>query len=52
MTWIKGAHPVIKGKTSLDGPEEWQTVTDENKAAMRYCAAGDDEAVNRQNVDL
>ena len=35
-TWIKGAHPVMKGKTSLDGPDEWQTVTDENKAQMRF----------------
>lgn len=30
------AHPVIKGKTSLDGPDEWLTVTDENKAEMRF----------------
>ena len=36
MTWIKGAHPVIKGKASLGGAGEWQTVTDENKASMRF----------------
>lgn len=36
MTWIKGAHPVIKGKVSLNGSEEWQMVTDENKAQMRF----------------
>jgi len=33
---VEGAHPVIKGKASLGGSEEWQTVTDENKAAMRF----------------
>ena len=33
---VKGAHPVIKGKASLNGAGEWQTVTDENKAAMRF----------------
>ena len=25
---VEGAHPVIKGKASLNGSEEWQTVTD------------------------
>ena len=33
---VEGAHPVIKGKASLNGSEEWQTVTDENKAEMRF----------------
>lgn len=33
---VEGAHPVIKGKASLGGSEEWQTVTDENKAEMRF----------------
>lgn len=36
MTWIKGAHPVIKGKATLDGAEDWQAVTDENKTAMHF----------------
>lgn len=31
-----GARLVIKGKASLNGSEEWQTVTDENKASMRF----------------
>ena len=31
-----GAHPVIKGKATLDGAGEWQTVTDENKAERRF----------------
>ena len=33
---VEGAHPVIKGKASLNGAGEWQTVTDENKAQMRF----------------
>jgi hypothetical protein len=33
---VEGAHPVIKGKATLGGSEEWQTVTDENKAEMRF----------------
>ena len=33
---VKEALPVIKGKASLGGSEEWQTVTDENKAEMRF----------------
>ncbi len=33
---VEGARPVIKGKASLGGSEEWQTVTDENKAEMRF----------------
>ena len=36
MACIEGARPVIKGKASLDSSEEWQTVTDENKAEMRF----------------
>ena len=31
-----GARLVIKGKGTLDGAGEWQTVTDENKASMRF----------------
>ena len=33
---VEGARPVIKGKASLGGSEEWQTVADENKAQMRF----------------
>ncbi len=33
---VEGAQLAIKGKATLDGSEEWQTVTDENKAAMRF----------------
>lgn len=33
---VEGAKPVIKGKVRLDESEEWQTVTDENKADMRF----------------
>ena len=33
---VEGARLVIKGKTSLGGSEEWQTVTDENKTAMHF----------------
>ena len=33
---VEGARPVIKGKASLNGSEVWQTVTDENKAEMRF----------------
>ena len=33
---VEGARPVIKGKATLDGAGEWQTVTDENKAEMRF----------------
>lgn len=33
---VEGAKPVIKGKVTLEESEEWQTVTDENKAAMRF----------------
>ncbi len=33
---VEGARPVVKGKASLGGSEEWQTVTDENKAEMRF----------------
>ena len=33
---VEGARLVIKGKASLNGSEGWQTVTDENKAEMRF----------------
>jgi hypothetical protein len=32
---VEGATPVLKGRATLDGAE-WQTVTDENKADMRF----------------
>ena len=33
---IQGAMPVLKGKATLEGAGEWQPVTDENKAQMRF----------------
>ena len=33
---VDGAQPVIKGKRTLEGAGEWQTVTEENKADMRF----------------
>jgi hypothetical protein len=33
---VEGAQPVIKGKRTLEGAGEWQTVTEENKADMRF----------------
>ena len=33
---VQGATPVLKGKATLEGTGEWQTVTDENKADMRF----------------
>ena len=33
---VQGATPVLKGKATLEGTGEWQTVTDENKAGMRF----------------
>ena len=33
---VEGARPVIKGKATLAGSDEWQTVTDGNKADMRF----------------
>ena len=33
---VDGAQPVIKGKSTLEGAGEWQTVTEENKADMRF----------------
>lgn len=33
---VQGATPVLKGKSSLEGEGEWQPVTDENKAGMRF----------------
>ena len=33
---IEGAQPVLKGKATLEGAGEWQTVTEENKADMRF----------------
>ena len=32
----KGAQPVLKGRSALDGGGDWQLVTDENKAQMRF----------------
>ncbi len=33
---VEGATPVLKGRATLEGAGEWQTVTDENKADMRF----------------
>ena len=33
---VNGATPVLKGKATLEGEGEWQTVTDENKAQMKF----------------
>ena len=33
---VEGAKPVIKGRATLEGSDEWQTVTDGNKADMRF----------------
>lgn len=33
---VQGAMPVLKGKATMEGTGEWQTVTDENKAEMRF----------------
>lgn len=33
---VPGAQPVLKGKAALDGTGDWQKVTDENKADMRF----------------
>lgn len=33
---VEGAQPVFKGKSALDDAGEWQTLTDENKADMRF----------------
>ena len=33
---VNGAQPVLKGKATLEGAGEWQTVTEENKADMRF----------------
>lgn len=33
---VEGARPVIKGRASLEESDEWQTVTDGNKADMRF----------------
>ena len=33
---VQGATPVLKGKATLEGTGEWQAVTDENKADMRF----------------
>ena len=33
---VEGAKPVIKGRAMLEGSDEWQTVTDGNKADMRF----------------
>ena len=33
---VEGAQPVLKGKATLDGAGEWQTVTEENKSDMRF----------------
>ena len=33
---VDGAQTVIKGKTTLEGAGEWQTVTEENKTDMRF----------------
>ena len=33
---VEGAQPVIKGKRTLEGAGEWQTVTEENKADIRF----------------
>ena len=33
---VEGARPVIKGRATLAGSDEWQTVTDGNKADMRF----------------
>lgn len=33
---VNGAQPVLKGRATLEGAAEWQTVTEENKADMRF----------------
>ena len=33
---IEGARPVIKGRATLEGSDYWQTMTDGNKADMRF----------------
>jgi len=33
---VQGATPMLKGKATLEGEGEWQPVTDENKADMRF----------------
>ena len=33
---VEGAQPVLKGKATLEGAGEWQTVTEENKADIRF----------------
>lgn len=33
---VNGATPVLKGKATMEGEGEWQTVTDENKAQMKF----------------
>ena len=33
---IQGAQPVLKGRSTLEGGGDWQLVTDENKAQMRF----------------
>lgn len=33
---VEGAQPVLKGKRTLEGAGEWQTVTEENKADIRF----------------
>ena len=33
---VQGSTPVLKGKATLEGTGEWQPVTEENKAGMRF----------------
>ena len=33
---VQSATLVLKGKATLEGEGEWQTVTDENKSEMRF----------------
>ena len=33
---VNGAQPVLKGKATLEGAGEWQTVTEENKSDIRF----------------
>lgn len=33
---VQDAKPVVKGRASLGGQDGWQTVTDGNKADMRF----------------
>ena len=33
---VEGAQPVLRGRATLEGTDEWQAVTDKNKADMRF----------------